>query len=139
MKRIVAASAMMVVAGAASCLAANCTTATGYGPVTSAAAVLNGNTTCYPTAAPYSNQEFHNAGSLVDYKKGPTDARDPTSTVGSYVLLSSGVIYSYSAGGTYSYIIYGATGASGPGTYDFCTGEGGTRIVVRVKAGSGAC
>ena len=106
--------------------------------------LLGGNTVCVPavTVDPMTWQELHNGsttGTLVDYKRGPGHATDPSETVGSWSIGGTGsnrtVIHNYGSGGTYEYLIYN----NGNGTYSFCPVSGGTEIVARVKPGGGAC
>lgn len=81
-------------------------------------------------------QEHHNgsaSGSLVDYKKGPTDPVDPTTTVGSYVVNSDNTVtYAYSGGGTYTYdVCY----VSSSNTYTFCGAAYGGRNITGTRIG----
>lgn len=111
------------------------------------AAVLNNNTACYPPTAPFQNQELHNGTTMVDYKKGPSDPRDPSVTVGSYSVASNIITYTYGTT-TFSYYLVPASGSGTlPGLYNFFPGATGTGAVctatlpsqVNVKAGGGAC
>ena len=112
-----------------------------------ATALLSGSLACYPTAAPYSNQEAHYATGVVgDYKKGPAGLGvvDPTLlNIGGWAVAGTGLVtYTYSPGAkTFSYFIYGPNVTTPPsGLYDFCTAAGGTAIRIRVAKGStGPC
>jgi hypothetical protein len=83
--------------------------------------------------------EWHNAGTLVDWKKGRSDPSDPTSTVGTYTIAENGsnggqVTYTYGSN-SYSYAVQ--TG-SGP-VYTFCPVGSGTALSVTIKPGQGPC
>lgn len=107
--------------------------------------LLSGNTVCSPPTASQPNfqwQELHQAGgALIDFKRGPGHAVDPSETVGSWAATSpvpSGaratVTHTYlGAGGTYIYSVFN----NGDGTHSFC-GANGT-FETRIKTGGGAC
>lgn len=102
--------------------------------------LLSGNYACVGVFPNAQWNELHNAGSVIDYKLGPTDPRDPTQTVGTYVVSGTGVgvvTYIYaSGGGTYAYNIY--DNQTHP-AYSFCTTGGGQNLLVNVVApGAGA-
>lgn len=130
--------------GSGSALAA-CSNSSGYmrlnGPDLST--LLTGNTACYPAGGPpWTNQELHSGGNIIDYKKGPSDPVDPSKTIGTYAVTGTdmGVVtYSYTGGGSFSYEVFG--GASLPlGNYDFCSG--GSPLAngpVKIKSGGGGC
>jgi hypothetical protein len=89
---------------------------------------LNGKVVCVGTAPNWQAQEWHNSGSLTDYKKGPSDARDPSTVVGSYTFGSGGtsnanrygtVTYTYGTATSGPYMI-GTTGTTS-GNIFFCT------------------
>ena len=48
-----------------------------------------------------------NSGSVTDYKKGPSDPRDPSAVVGSYTInnQTNTITYNYTSGGSYTYTI----------------------------------
>lgn len=109
-------------------------------------ALLAGNTVCVPaaTVANMTWQELHSggatSGSLIDYKRGPGHAVDPSATVGSYTVNGTGggnssVTHNYGTGGSFTYTVHG-TGVVGS-NHSFCAGA--TEIVGRVKPGGGAC
>ncbi len=82
-------------------------------------AALSGNTVCVGSAGNWNNQEYHSGtggGSIVDYKQGPTDSKDPSATIGTWNLSSNQVNYAYTAGGNYSFTVWQQTN----NTYDFC-------------------
>ncbi len=101
--------------------------------------LLTGNTVCVPAVMvdPMTWQELHVAGgALVDYKRGPGHAVDPSEQVGTWSISGTGnnatVIHNYGTGGSYQYTVY-PNGAN----YSFCSA--GPEIVARVKTGGGAC
>ena len=103
--------------------------------------LLSGKTACVPASGgpPMTWQELHVAGgSLIDYKKGPTDPVDPSETVGGWQITGvdgRGVFvkYDYGSGGQYTYSVYD----NGNGTHSFC--GTGPEIVARLKPGGGPC
>lgn len=70
---------------------------------------LSNNTVCVPSAGGgWEFQEQHigvGNGSLVDYKRGPSDPVDPTETLGTWAVTGTGantvVTYNYGSGGVY--------------------------------------
>jgi hypothetical protein len=99
------------------------------------AALLAGKTVC----AAVGNeqwQEFHGGGgtggTLVDYKKGPNDPVDPSTTVGSWSVANDMVSYNYGGGGTYAYAV-----CQSGNTLDFCGARNITGATLR--AGQTAC
>lgn len=101
--------------------------------------LLQDNTVCVPavTQATMEAQELHQAGgSLVDYKRGPTDKVDPSKRVGTWNV-SSGrgifVNYDYGGGRQYAYSVWG----NSDGTHSFCSAN--PEIKARIKTGGGAC
>ena len=109
--------------------------------------LLGGNTVCVPSvnANPMIWQELHvgsSGGALIDYKRGPGHAVDPSETVGNWTVSSNGggnkatVTHTYlGAGGSYTYSVHSIGGA----IYEFCPVPTATVIVARVKSGGGAC
>jgi hypothetical protein len=101
-------------------------------------------TACYPAGGPpWTNQEYHTSsgasGTIIDYKKGPSDPRDPSKAVGTYTVnADSTITYNYTVGGTYTYSVWGKTNGKGA-TYDFCVGSTPLPGGVRIISGSGAC
>lgn len=104
-------------------------------------ALLQGNTVCVPvvTQPTMTWQEFHQAGgTLIDYKRGPSDPVDPTAIRGTWAITGGtrfpSVTYTYPpAGGTYIYSVWN----NGNATYSFC--GAGPEIIGRVIAGQVAC
>ncbi len=146
-----AAGVGMAVLGMAGQAVAACAVPVGPpGPITAVNtvatlnALLTGNTVCSPPTATQPNflwQELHQAGgALVDYKRGPGHAVDPTQTVGSWVATGFGVngiratvTHTYlGAGGTYNYSVFN----NGNGTHSFCGANG--EFVTRIQAAA-AC
>ena len=102
--------------------------------------LLRGNTVCVPpvTQPEMSWQELHQAsGALVDYKRGPTDAFDTSSEVGTWLISGAAgqavVIHNYGSGGAYTFSVWN----NGDGTYSFCSAN--PEVRARIKAGGGAC
>jgi hypothetical protein len=103
--------------------------------------LLSGNSMCQ--SSPEVAQEQHVAGGVLqDYKKGPSDPVDPTSTIGSWAVSGSGastiVTYTYGSN-SYSYNVFlvsGTAGADGS-TYDFCTGAS-LKASARLRLGFGS-
>jgi len=146
MKTLLLAStiALAVVSGEAM---ADCSNSTRLGP-TAISALLGGNTVCVPVATvdPMTWQELHTGtatsttGSLVDYKRGPGHATDPSETVGTWTVNGNGVgnasvTHNYGSGGSFTYEVHGS-GVVGT-NHSFC--GSGPEIVARVKSGGGGC
>jgi hypothetical protein len=80
--------------------------------------------------------EFHNGSTITDYKKGPSDPKDPSTVVGSYTTTASsaanGVItYTYTGGSsTYAYNVKQNSGTS----YFFCPTGAGANLTLNVQA-----
>ena len=140
---------VLVAAMAGSLVSGHALAACDTGSRLAAAAIrtlLGNNTVCVP-ASPSPNmtwQELHvgtTSGALIDYKRGPGHAVDPSETVGSWTVNGTGVgnstvTHAYSGGGgTYIYTVHG-TGVADT-NHSFCGGP--TEIVARVKSGGGAC
>jgi hypothetical protein len=97
---------------------------------------LSGNTVCVGTSGNWSNQEFHaGSGSIVDYKMGPNDPKDPTATIGVWSVSGDAVTYSYTAGGTFTFTVW----QHNDGTLDFCDGPFLVVTGATLRAGSGPC
>ncbi|CAG9933390.1 hypothetical protein [Candidatus Nitrotoga arctica] len=84
-------------------------------------------------------QEFHGAGgSLIDYKKGPTDPMEKTKQVGTWSTSGNGgnskVTYNYGTGGSPSYKVH----LKG-GTYTFCGIGGAPTVDVTLLSGQVSC
>ena len=113
---------------------------------TNISAILGGNTVCVPTTTipTMTWQELHvgtstsTTGALIDFKRGPGHAVDPSETVGTWTVTGTGVgnstvTHNYGAGGSYTYTVHSIGGT----IYGFC--GAGPEIVARIKPGSGAC
>jgi hypothetical protein len=105
--------------------------------------LLSNSTACVGSTPNAEWSEWHggdgSAGSLVDWKKGPSDRSDPSSTVGTYSTSANGTIggkvtYTYGSN-AFSFIV---ESGSGP-VYTFCPIGGGTTLNVRIKPGRGPC
>jgi hypothetical protein len=104
--------------------------------------LLQGNTVCVPvvTQPTMTWQEFHQAGgTLIDYKRGPSDPVDPTKIVGTWAITGNStrgwfVTYTYPpSGGTYNYSVWD----NGNGTHSFCSAN--PEIIGKVIIGQVAC
>ena len=106
-----------------------------------AQSVVAGNTLC---AASGSDQwqEFHSGGpggTLIDYKKGPSDAVDRTATVGTWTVTGTGantvLTHSYTGGSSFSWRVCQASS-----TYTLVSTGGAVTITgATVKAGQVSC
>ena len=102
------------------------------------ATLVGGKTVCVPNGAEWKWQEQHmgtTSGSLIDYKRGPGHAVDPSETVGSWSLSNTAgnatIAHNYGSGGTFTYSVWD----NGNATYSFCSAA--PEIVATVKAGLG--
>lgn len=97
--------------------------------------LLTGNTVCVGTAGSWEAQELHESGGrLVDFKRGPGHAVDPSEQVGTWTVNSVGTVtHNYGSGGAYTYSMYSNGGTS----YSFCSAA--PEIVANVKSGGGGC
>jgi hypothetical protein len=81
-------------------------------------------------------QEWHNgtsSGLLVDYKRGPSDATDPSATVGTYVVNADNTVtYNYSGGPSYTYDVCLVASSN---TYTFCGASHGGRNITGARIG----
>jgi hypothetical protein len=77
---------------------------------------------------------------LVDYKRGPSDATDPSATVGTYVVNANNTVtYNYSGGPSYTYDVCLVASTN---TYTFCGANYGGRNIPGARiggAGLGSC
>jgi hypothetical protein len=107
-------------------------------------ALLSNKTVCVPavTVPTMQWQEFHQpGGALIDYKRGPGNAMDPTETVGSWRISGNSgsagneafITHDYGAGGSYTYKVY-----NNGTTISFCGGNP-SEIVASVRSGQVAC
>lgn len=93
--------------------------------ISNVSALLSDKMVCKSQSGSWIWQEHHGSGGdLVDYKMGPGDANDPTSSVGSWSTpTASTVRYDYTTGETYTYDVW----ETSTGVYSFCNGS--TEIV----------
>lgn len=99
-----------------------------------------GRIACYRGAVvppTWTNQEIHASGGVLrDYKRGPTNGVDPTTTVGRYTIATSGsrngiITYFYAGGPTLFYFIQPQSGSptdGHAGMYNFCPNATGTGL-----------
>jgi hypothetical protein len=148
--------AVLSAVGPGIAVADNCVASSGDGYAKLSANALqrlmNQSMACYPAAGPpWTNQEYQpsngSGGTITDYKKGPSDPKDPSKAIGTYSVIGTGsggqITYSYTAGGTFVYTVWG-TQSSGSGTYDFCNASlaplpGRVKIIAQVGASPIAC
>lgn len=107
--------------------------------------LLSNNTACVPavTVPTMTWQEWHQPGTqgvaspIVDYKRGPGHAVDPSKPVGTWTVFGSDgrtfVRYDYGGGHIYSYQVW----SNGDGTHSFCSAN--PEIVAKIKPGNGPC
>lgn len=95
--------------------------------------LLSGNTACAVRGGDRWQEEHHPGGVLKDYKKGASDAVDPTKQVGTWSVGGTGantmVTYIYGSGGTYAYTVW-----DNGGSYSFC---GTSDMDVTITRGTG--
>lgn len=120
-------------------LATNCSASAGYTQITGSGlrTVLSGKTACKSNGSDWEWQEYHSSsGNLVDWKKGPSDPIDPSTTVGFWLVTAgtkSTAKYTYGSN-VYNYNVWHNTSNN---TYDFCGAS--TITGVTLKAGQVAC
>jgi len=103
------------------------------GPLTT---LISGNTVC-ATQGTDKWQEQHRSGAqLWDYKKGSSDPVDPSKQVGTWVIASNNVTYSYTGGPSYTYTVHDEGGGA---SYSFCSN--GSVVVggATFKPGNSSC
>jgi hypothetical protein len=98
---------------------------------------VGGRTICSPSSCTGSNcswQEQHRSGGqLWDYKKGPSDAVDPSEQVGTWSISGNTVTHTYGAPPPYPYNVKD----NGDGTFSFCGANG--EFTFRVLSGQTGC
>ena len=129
--------AVVGVAQAQDTTTCTCNTAAVRTPTGTALAALLGNKMACANVGSEKWQEWHNgtsSGPLVDYKLGPTDTRDPSSTVGNYTvdITANTVTYNYTGGGTYTYDVCYVNTSN---TYTFCGANYGGRNITGARIG----
>jgi hypothetical protein len=149
LKVMMVAGAFVLIVGGAEGAAVACSAPTGALNQSNLSTTLEsgGRIACDGSPGNWENQEIHSAGTLTDYKKGPTDPVDPTTTVGSYSINSSGIItYNYGPGSSFAFYVVPEAGttATTPGAYDFYEGADGNGgpctsfVVVKVESSPGS-
>ncbi len=147
MKKLLLATGIgIALAGLAGAASAACSApaATQVSDVAALTTLLQGNTVCVPTTTvpTMTWQELHsggNGGPLIDYKRGPGHATDPSETVGTWLVTGNSggqravVTHNYGSGGSYTYTVWN----NGNGTHSFCSGA--PEVTARIKPGGGAC
>lgn len=84
--------------------------------------LVSGNTVCATRGAERWQEQHRSGAQLWDYKKG-SDPVDPSKQVGTWVIASNNITYSYTGGPSFTYSVHG----SGP--YSFCTAPNGVEVV----------
>lgn len=136
MKNLVRSAAMLAfgVGLAAQASAQSCPSGA---PLVLDAQTLLVNKTVCAARPPDTWQEFHQSGgTLIDFKKGPSDPVDPTKAVGTWSASATAgtVTYNYTGDGSYTYVVCNA-GAS----YTFVSTTAGTISGITLKPGQVAC
>jgi hypothetical protein len=116
--------------------AVNCVASAGYTRINGLGTFMAGKTACKRNAGntDWEWQEYHDpSGDLIDWKKGPSDSVDPSTSVGNW-FGGTLVNYDYDAG-AYSYRVW----QRADNTYDFCNGSTLTLAAVTLKTGQVSC
>jgi hypothetical protein len=121
MKHKVFAGVLVLVAAVAGEAMAACTGT----QIVNVMGLLAGMTVCKSNGSDWEWQEYHTpgGGDLIDYKKGPTDTNDPTSTVGSWSASGPDVTYNYNTGESFTYQVWQTSTDPAPKVYSFCNGS----------------
>lgn len=146
MKRLIIASVVLLAGISGEAMAVDCSSNT---RITNAAltALIQGKTVC-ATLGAEKWQEYHSgssggANNLIDYKKGPGHAVDPTGPVGSWSTSGTGVNsrvnYNYGPGQVYSYEVHGASTFVNGATYTFCGDSAAPTLDVTLRSGQVSC
>lgn len=103
-----------------------------------ALSTLGGKTVCVGSSPTWEAQEFHQgtsgaANNLIDFKRGPGHATDPTGPVGSWSIEGNQIRHNYGAGANYIYDVYEKSGA-----YSFCVGSS-EKAAATVRTGQVGC
>ena len=136
MKIAIIAALLALAFGGAAQAQTTCSCATGTRTASAAAlsSLLSGKMVCAALGSE-AWQEWHNAGSLVDYKMGPGDQIDPSTIVGSYVVnVDNTISYTYGAS-TYKYELCTTAVVAGATTYAFCGAQFGGRDILNAHIG----
>ena len=134
----VAAAAAFACLGLASPAQAACTGSPSLNQ-TQLDALLADNTICAVRNADRWQELHVRGGDLIDFKRGPGHAVDPSESVGRWSIVGTGanarVFYNYGAGGgSFTFQVF----AVGGNAYSFCA-AGAAELPVTVKPGGGAC
>ena len=102
-------------------------------------ALLTGNTVCAMRSTDRWQELHVSGGDLIDFKRGPGHAVDPSESVGRWSIVGTGgnatVLYNYGgSGGTFTFQVFAVSGNA----YSFCA-AGAAELPVTVKPGGGAC
>lgn len=145
-KLLLATSVGVLLATVAGQALAVCTGGGRVNATTALTTLLQNNTVCVPavTVPTMTWQELHSgssggANNLIDFKRGPGHAVDPSEPVGSWTISGNAggnaavVNHNYGTGGSFTYQVFN----NGDGTHSFCSSA--PEIVTRVKTGGGGC
>lgn len=146
MKRLMITSLVLLAGISGEAMAVDCSPST---RITDAAlaTLIQGKTVC-ATQGAEKWQEYHSgssgvANNLIDYKKGPGHAIDPTGPVGMWITTARGpysrVIYNYGSGGMPTYEVHGANIYSDGATYTFCGDSSAPTLDVILRSGQVSC
>ena len=139
------AMVMLGISANAFAQACNCPAGTGSRlNQTQIESALQNNTVCVGSAPTWDAQEQHISGGVLrDFKRGPNDATDPTSTIGSWLISGTGnaAIVTYTYGSTsYSYGVCSDNGAVTNGkAIGFCPAGSGTTTSGTLRLGAVGC
>ena len=130
--KITLVAAFLAMASQASAQTCSCNGALTRVTGTALSTLIVGQTAC-ATLGGSSWQSYHQSGgSLIDYKKGPSDPVDPTKVMGTWSINSDKVQYNYGTGGVFEYEVCGTSSSA-----TYC---GASNIPsIRFLAGQGAC
>lgn len=103
-----------------------------------ALSTLAGKTVCVGASPTWDAQEFHQtpggtANNLIDFKRGPGHAIDPTSPVGTWSIEGDQIRHNYGVGANYIYDVYEKSGS-----YSFCVGAS-EKAAATVRSGQVGC
>jgi hypothetical protein len=145
-KLLLAASVGVALTTIAGQALAVCTGNTRVASVAALTTLLQNRTVCVPavTVPTMTWQEFHSGTSgvnnnLIDFKRGPGHAVDPSEPVGTWTISGNSggqqavVNHNYGAGGSFTYQVFD----NGNTTFSFCNGA--NEFVARIFTGNGAC
>lgn len=141
MKRLIITSIVLLAGISGEAMAVDCTN--NQVVDTAITTAVSSKTVCASIPGGDKWQEYHQtpagaANNLIDYKKGPSHAVDPTKPVGTWSTSENGsnsvVTYNYGPGGSYSYKVY-----LNSGQYTFCGVGSAPTLDVTLLSGQVSC